>query len=462
MRARDLLLDIEPLRTSPDFRAIFIARVVSLFGLGMAAVALAFQVYDLTGSTVDVAITGVVMSVTVLLGSLWGGWAADRTDRRKLIIRARGAAALAFAGLAVNAFLPEPQLWAVQLCVAWDGLATGVSVTALMAVAPTLVRPDQLPAAGALISLTGEIGSIAAPLLGGVLLAAAGPGPVFAFAALTTAVTTALVARIRPLPPVRKPADPASPVSAVSAVSADDTDSGRPEDGADGGSLLVALRYAVRDRVLGGLLLLGLVTAVFSMPAVLFPELVAERFGGEEIALGLLYTAPAVGSVLTSATSGWLGRTARPGRLLLAAAFTGGLATIGFGLSGHLWTAALALAVAGAAGTVYEILEYALIQHNTPDHLRGRIVSVVTAQGTTGGMAGDAEVALLSRWFGPGAAAQVNGAVCAAAAVLIALLVPGIRRATLPAPDRDGPGGPAPDPGAHPAADGDKAPAAGL
>ncbi|MEU6704877.1 enterobactin transporter EntS [Streptomyces wuyuanensis] len=418
MRVRELLIDIEPLRTSKDFRAIFVARVVSLFGLGMATVALSAQVYDLTRSTFDVAVASMIMSVTVLLGSLWGGWMADRTDRRRLIVCARAAAALAFAGLAVNAFLPDPQLWAIYLCVAWDGLATGVSVTALMAVAPTLVRPDQLPAAGALISLTGEIGSIAAPFLGGVLLALGGPGPVYAFTAFTTGVTTLLISRIRPLPPVK-----------------DDTDD---EDAAgDSGSPLVAFTYAVRNRVVGGLLALGGVTAVFNMPVVLFPEMVDTRLGGGEIMLGLLYTAPAVGAVLVSATSGWLTRSSRPGRLLLAAAFTGGLAMIGFGLSGHVAVAFAMLAVGGAAGTVYEILEYALVQHNTPDRLRGRIVSVITAQGTTGGVVGDAEVALVARWFSPAGAAVVNGAVCAAAAVLVAVLVPGLRRATLPAGDDD-------------------------
>ncbi|MET9148269.1 enterobactin transporter EntS [Streptomyces sp. NPDC004042] len=412
MRVRDLLVDVEPLRTSRDFRAIFVARVVSLFGLGMATVALSAQVYDLTESTFSVAVASMVMSVTVLLGSLWGGWMADRTDRRRLILRARAAAAAAFAGLAVNAFLADPSLWGIYGCVALDGLATGVSVTALMAVAPTLVRPDQLPAAGALISLTGEIGSICAPLLGGVLLAAGGPGPVFTFTAVTTAVTALLILRVRPLPPV--------------------ADEDGDEDGEDGGSPLVAFRFALRNRVVGALLGLGGITVLFNLPVVLFPALVATRFGGGDVILGLLYTAPAVGAVLVSATSGWVTRHGRPGRLLLTAALTGGLATIGFGLSHSVWTAVLTLAVGGAAGTVYEILEYALVQHHTPDRLRGRVVSVVTAQGTTGNVLGDVEVALVARWFNPAGAAVVNGAVCAVAAVLAAVLVPGLRRATLP------------------------------
>ncbi|MER6253320.1 enterobactin transporter EntS [Streptomyces sp. NPDC001584] len=419
MPLRDFVIDIEPLRASRDFRAIFIARVVSLFGLGMATVALSAQVYGLTRSTFEVAVASMIMSITVLLGSLWGGVMADRTDRRRLIVWARGAAALAFAGLAVNAMLPDPTLWGIYVCVAWDGLATGVSVTALMAVAPTLVRPDQLPAAGALISLTGEIGSISAPFLGGVLLALWGPGPVFAFTAVTTAVTTLLISRIRPLPPVKDDGD--------------DED----EHGADSGSLLVAFKYAVRNRVVGGLLVLGGVMALFNLPVVLFPEMVDRQFHGGEVMLGLLYTAPAVGAVAVSATSGWLTRAARPGRLLIIAAFTGGLSAVGFGLSGNIWVAFALLAVGGAAGTVYEILEYALVQHSTPDRLRGRIVSVITTQGTTGGVVGDVEVAALARWFSPGGAAVVNGAICAVAALAVAIAVPGLRRATLPREERE-------------------------
>ncbi|MFF2787880.1 enterobactin transporter EntS [Streptomyces sp. NPDC058049] len=419
MPLRDFVIDIEPLRTSRDFRAIFVARVVSLFGLGMATVALSAQVYGLTRSTFDVAVASMIMSITVLLGSLWGGVMADRTDRRRLIVWARGAAALAFAGLAVNAMLPDPTLWGIYVCVAWDGLATGVSVTALMAVAPTLVRPDQLPAAGALISLTGEIGSISAPFLGGVLLALWGPGPVFAFTAVTTAVTTLLISRIRPLPPVK------------------DDEGDEDEHGADSGSLLVAFKYAVRNRVVGGLLALGGVMALFNLPVVLFPEMVDRQFHGGEVMLGLLYTAPAVGAVAVSATSGWLTRAARPGRLLIIAAFTGGLSAVGFGLSGSIWAAFALLAVGGAAGTVYEILEYALVQHSTPDRLRGRIVSVITTQGTTGGVVGDVEVASLARWFSPGGAAVVNGAICAVAALAVAIAVPGLRRATLPREERE-------------------------
>lgn len=230
----------------------------------------------------------------------------------------------------------------------------------------------------------------------------------FAFTAVTTGVTTLLLRRVGPLPPACDEAPGETP-------------GGTPGKGAedDGGSLLVAFRYAARNRVVGGLLALGGVTALFNLPVVLFPEFVDTRFGGGEVMLGLLYTAPAVGAVLVSATSGWGTRSARPGRLLLAAACVGGLATIGFGLSGQVTVAVVMLSVGGAAGTVHETLEYALLQHHTPDRLRGRVVGVITTQGTTGDVVGDAEVAVVARWFSPAGAAVVNGVVCAAA-VLVA------------------------------------------
>ncbi|MEO3785790.1 enterobactin transporter EntS [Actinocorallia sp. B10E7] len=408
MRLRDLMLDTAPLRESRDFRAIFIARTVSLLGLGMAAVALSDQVYDLTESSFGVAVTTMTMSVAVLLGSLSGGVLADRMDRRRLIVLARSAAGLAFVGLAANAFADRPSVAVIYACVAWNGLATGVSVTTLMAVTPTLVRPAQLPAAGALISLTGQIGSIAAPFLGGVIIALWEPGWAYAVTAAATALTVVLLARVGPLPPRRGEKD---------------------EEGTT--SPWAGFRFALRHPTVGGLLVLGAVTAMFSVPTVLFPELVAGRFGGDELVLGLLYTAPAAGAVVVSTTSGWLGGTRRPGVVLLGAAFLGGLATIGFGLSEALPVALAMLAVTGAAGVVYEVLEYSLAQHHTPDGLRGRITGVFNAEDTTGRILAGAEAAALARWFNPGGAAVVNGAVCAGVALLLAVSVPSLRRATL-------------------------------
>lgn len=92
---RHLAMDISPLRTSRAFRDVFIARTVSVFGIGMLLVAVPVQVYAMTGSTVHVGAVSSAEGFALLAGFLWGGVLADRQDRRRLMLLARGAAAWA-------------------------------------------------------------------------------------------------------------------------------------------------------------------------------------------------------------------------------------------------------------------------------------------------------------------------------------------------------------------------------
>ena len=124
---RRLALDIGPLRDSRPFRNVFIARTVSVFGIGMLAVSVPVQVYALTGSTVQVGAVSAAEGFALLAGFLWGGALADRRDRRRLMVRARTASGIAFALLALNAFLPSPSSAALYVLAAWDRLATGVA-----------------------------------------------------------------------------------------------------------------------------------------------------------------------------------------------------------------------------------------------------------------------------------------------------------------------------------------------
>ena len=170
MQLHHLVIDVAPLRSSRDFRFLFAARVVSLLGLGLSTVALPVQVYGLTGSSLQVAGVAAVLGGSALLATLAGGVLADRYDRRRLILLARGTAAAVFAVLAVNAALPEPQLWVVHACAAANG-GTAVSNAALTAATPALVGRERLMAAGALVALSVEIGAVVGPTLAGVVIA---------------------------------------------------------------------------------------------------------------------------------------------------------------------------------------------------------------------------------------------------------------------------------------------------
>ncbi|NMO90450.1 enterobactin transporter EntS [Actinomycetospora sp. TBRC 11914] len=421
---RSLIIDVSPLRASPEFRLVFAARVVSLFGIALTTVGVPWQVYAMTHSSLDVSLAAALVGGTTLVGTLAGGVVSDRCDRRVVILTCRAMAALVFTVLAVNAALPSPQLWLLYLCVAVNG-ATAVSQSALMAVTPAIVRREQLAAAGALVALSTQIGAVVGPSVAGLLIAGPGLTVNFALCAAASAVTTGLLWFLPSLPP--QGGTTAHPLSAI-------------REGA---------AFVARNRVVRGVLLIDAAAMLFALPQVLFPQVVVEVLGrGPEVA-GLLYTAPAIGAMVAALTSGWTTTVRRTGRVLLLAVALYGVAIGLFGLSPLapvgdplVWACAF-LVVAGASDMVSEILRRALLADVTPDHLQGRVSSVWLAQATVGPSAGGVEAGVASRLLGPGPAIAAGGGVCVVATAALAALLPPLRRASLqpPAPEEPLPAG---------------------
>lgn len=405
---RRLAMDISPLRDSRPFRNVFIARTVSVFGIGMLAVALPVQVYDLTGSTVHVGGVSAGEGFALLVGFLWGGVLADKDDRRRLMLRARTAAGIGFVLLALNAFLPSPSLAALYVLAAWDGLMTGVSITALLAATPALVKPDKLVAAGALNALTVRLGSMASPALGGVVVSAFGVGWNYAAAAAGTLGTIGLLTSLPTLKPEVEEA-PANPLKAIG----------------DG------FRFVASHRVVGSLMLLGLLFMVAGGIPVLMPAFAAGSLDGGATTVGLLFAAPACGAVLASVTSGWAGTFRAPGLALLAASVTGFASLACLGLARHPALAVAILFVFGFVQSIEEILRYGLIQIHTPDSHLGRVNALWAAQETGGGAIGSLGAGALGRYLAPGAAIVLFGTVSAVLALVLALTLSGLRTARM-------------------------------
>lgn len=430
--ARRLAMDISPLRDSRPFRDVFVARTVSVFGIGMLAVALPVQVYAMTGSTVHVGAVSAAEGFALLAGFLWGGVLADRHDRRRLMVRARVFAGIGFALLTLNAFLPSPSLSALYVLAAWDGFATGVSVTALLAATPALVRPDKLVAAGALNALTVRLGSMLSPALGGLVVSAFGVGWNYAAAALGTLGTVTLLTRLPALPATRDgETAEENPLRAIGS----------------------GLHFVATHRVVGSLMLLGLLFMVAGGIPVLMPAFAEHALDGGPSTVGLLYAAPACGAVLASVTSGWAGRSRRPGLTLLAASVAGFAALACLGLARHPALAVAILFGYGFVASIEEILRYGLIQTHTPASHLGRVNALWAAQETGGEAVGAIGAGALGRYLAPGAAIVVYGTVSAVLAFTLALTLTGLRTATLgpaadPGPDADGGTGTGPGSGA--------------
>ncbi|WP_374112294.1 enterobactin transporter EntS [Rhodococcus sp. CH91] len=399
-----LLIDTDPLRTSREFRYLFTARVVSLFGLGFLIVAVPVQVYQLTGSTAQVAAVSAVIGVTTFAATFAGGVLADRYDRRNVIALSRGTAGIAFALLAVNAFLPEPQMWAIYVLAVIDGIAGGISSTALMAVTPSLIPRDKLAAAGALMALTADLGSMIGPALGGVVIATGGVGVAYALAAFTTAITTFCITRLPSLPPTHVADE--SPLKSV----------------------VSGFRYAAQNRVVGQVLVVGFLAMLLSGWAVLIPEFADEVLGVGPSVVGLLYTAPAVGAVLGSLTSGWTGSIRRYGLVvyLLMAISAAGL--VGAGATGTLVVVLLGLAAHGFGDSLADVVRYATVQRNTSDEYRGRVAAVWGAQVTAGTSVGAVAAGLVASLVPISMALTVYGAAGALIVILLFVATPSLRR----------------------------------
>lgn len=406
-RARGLLIDITPLRVSPPFRRIFVARLISLVAIGMLLVSVPVQMYYLTGSSAQVGAATAVTGIATFVGMLLGGVLADRFDRKLLILAGRAAAALSFAGLAANAFGVfggSASVAVLYVLAVVDGLIGALSTSALMAAVPTLIPRRHLAAVGALGSLTVRIGTAVSPGIAGFVIGAAGVEWAYTVAAVLASMTVLIISGLPSLPPhapVLEDAaldDTAHDDTALNDTAHDDAaldDGGRPQptaqtptadraevtDSADSPATTVPLWSFLRsERIVGAVMVVG-VLAMFAPGVVaLLPALVAQRFDGNASITGLLFAAVATGAMVAALTSGWLGSVRRPGVLLLGCLIATFALLAVFGLTAYAWLAIALLVVIGFLEAIQEVLRYMLIQQHTPGPLLGRVNGIWMAQ----------------------------------------------------------------------------------
>ncbi|MFG2447005.1 enterobactin transporter EntS [Nocardia fluminea] len=392
-----LLIDISPLRTSRPFRCAFAARLVSVLGLGLLMVALPLQVYQLTGSTLQVAGIATATAAALFAGSLAGGVIADRCDRRTVIQWSRSAAGAGFLILGINAVLPDPMLSVIYLAAIIDGLAGGVSGSALMALVPMIVGRDKIAAAGALTALTTDVGTMITPAIAGVLVAQAGVSVAFFLCAGATAATVGLITAIGPAPPPVR--DLQNPLR----------------------ELAIGIRFAVQHKSIRIILLTGLIAMLVSGPLVLLPAYADVELNAGPGTLGLLYAAPGAGAVIGSLTSGWMSRTRYNGPALLISLALMPLGVIAAGLWSHAALVFLGLAGFGLARAVNIVLRYTLLQQQAPEELRGRMAGLLMVQSVTGTAIGSMVAGFVGQFFAPGTALVIYGVAVLALTGVVAL-----------------------------------------
>ncbi len=398
-----LTLDLTPLRESPPFRRLFFGQSISFVAGEITWVAVPYQLYQLTHSTLYVGLLALTTLVPLIVMPIIGGAVADALDRRRVLLVSEIGFALVSVGLAVNASLPDPHVWALYVL---DFLGTAVfsfGTPSMRSLLPRIVDEEQLVAANALESLYSNFAAVAGPAAAGVIIAAVGLTGTYL---IDVASFGASLASIWLLPPL-----PAAPDAERASVA----------------SVVDGFRYVWSQPVILGIFLVDTNAMIFGMPMALFPA-IGEHFGGGSTTVGFLYAAPYAGAFVASLVSGWVSRVRRQGLGVVIAAAAWGAALVGFGYATTLWLALLLLAVAGAADFVSAVLRSTIVLMATPDEMRGRVTGIEFTQVAAAPTLGNVEAGVLASFTSVRFSIVSGGLACIAGCGLIALAIPALLR----------------------------------
>jgi MFS family permease len=394
-------MDVGPLRRHRDFRLLFIGQAASFFGSMVTYVALPYQTFQLTHSTLAVGLLSLAEFVPLMIMAFLGGALSDAFDRRRMVQIAELGSGLGIGVLLVNALLPHPRIWVLFAVAPFLAALYGIFRPSLDAMVPRLVTKEELPAASALEGFRGTLGEIAGPALAGIIIATAGLSAAYAIDTATYGISLVALWFMRSIPP----AADAPPVSLR--------------------SIAEGVRYARSRQELLGTYGVDMIAMFFGMPMALFPA-IADKFGGADV-LGLLYAAPAVGSLLATLTSGWVPRFHRHGLAVILAAAAWGAAIVLFGFAETLWLALIALAVAGGADMISGIFRMTIWNQTIPDRLRGRLAGIEQVSYTSGPLLGNLEAGVLASLTSVRFSVVSGGVLCVVGVAVAAVALPAFR-----------------------------------
>ena len=402
------------LGTRRDFLLLWCGQTVSKIGNGAYKTALAWSVYQISGSTADMGAVLALNLIPELLLALFGGAVADRLPRRAVVVAADAVAATVTLGLALAASAGLSSVRLLMAAALLLGVVSAFYGPAYAALRRDLVATGGVRATNAWLGVSGNLARMAGPALAGVLFAAGGGAGVFGADAATFAfaVVTTLFIRTRPT------ADPVTtPVTGPAAQAPSIVR-----------EMVEGLAYTVKTGWMVLVLALSLVAnlACLAPYAVLLPAAVAER-GGDIGLLGALGTTEIAVGIAAALAIGRLGRHLRPGFAMLALCATLGAGSLLLGLSrGAQFFLFAGVSLIGV-GLSFDVIEQTLLQALVPQRLMSRVYAVNTVVSYSLLPAGYAASGLVARHIGALPILAGGGIAlmvcCAAAAAL-----PAVRR----------------------------------
>lgn len=395
-------IDLSPLRGSRQYRRLYVAGLFSALGGQATYVATAYQLRQLTHSTLEVGALGLVELMPLLFFGLYGGVIADRWDRRRVIIASEATLMVATSLLVVNSFIHHPSVVAIFVLDAFIVAAGSVQTPSISAMNQLLVPHELQRASAQLNVLRGTAMSIIGPALGGLLAVLVGPGWAYVFNVVTFVFSISLFVSL----------------ARVAATS----------DRRESQTALMreGVRYARTRPDIVGTYLVDLLAMALAYPVVMLP-FVAARFH-ETYALSLLYCALPGGAFVATLTMSWTHRVHRLGKGLVFAAAGWGLGIAVFGYSSMLWLVFVGLFAAGGADAFSASFRQTMWNQSIPPDIRGRMGGLEMISYALGPMAGQFRAGAMAAWTSLRFSLTFGGLACTGSIAAVAAALPSLWR----------------------------------
>lgn len=389
--------------TLPAFRNYQLARILMVLAQQIMGVAVAWQVYALTGKAMDLGLVGLAQFAPTFL--LWPliGTVIDRVERRDLLLVCWLGIGAATVGLAVFDYTGSRDMRILLACNVAMGLARAFSAPTSQSILAVIAPGPWFANAVTWSSAVFQFGSIAGPAVGGLVFAMLGAAwKVHALAAVCAFLACGPLLAI----PRSGPATTAQ-------------NRGSPLDG---------MRFVLGRPELFAAIALDLVAVLFGGVVALLPIYASDILGGGPDALGLLRAAPAAGAAVAAL---WIGRfpiRRRAGWLMLGSVVIFGIAICVFAVSESLALSLVALAVSGAADEFSVVVRHCIVQLQTPNEMRGRVSTVNWLFVSVSNELGQFQSGVAATLLGLVPAAFLGGVVAVLSAGLAAAFVPRLRQ----------------------------------
>ena len=379
--------------------------LLSSIGSQFTTVAMAWQIYELTNSPLQIGLIGLARAVPQMVILLYGGLLADAMNRRRLMMVTQSSLFLVSGTLALTTLAGRTTPLTLYVVVIFLALFSSLEAPSRQALVSNLVPPEDLSRALAIFSAQRHVAVIAGPSVAGVVLGLSGPAICYSADALSWLIMFLSLSRIRAQLPER---------GGWRSISLS--------------SLREGFNFVLGHAVIFPLLVMDFGANIFGSVRALLPVFARDVLMVGPQGLGVLYAASAAGSLLGAAGLSLIGQVRRAGAWILIGVAIYGLSIVLFAQSQLFWLSVFLLACSGFGDTISAVLRATINQLSTSDELRGRMASINSIFTNSGPQLGQFEAGVVASFLGAELSAITGGVIILSIVSVLGVGFPHVRR----------------------------------